>query len=80
LPAGVTVNTGGVNEELAQHVFWYTFVEVGHTRLSSNSSPSRLHLPRLGLQATGDGSGAIKAGSLHIKTLHIPENSGTFNP
>jgi hypothetical protein len=80
LPAGVTVNTGRVNEELARDVFWDTFVEVGHVHLSCHSPPSRLHLPQLGLLATGDGSGAIEEGSLHIKILHVPENSGTFNP
>src|SRR5919198_5544207 len=37
LPAGVTVNTGGVNEELARDVFWDTFVEVGHAHFSCHS-------------------------------------------
>jgi len=34
LPAGVTVNAGGIDEELARRVFRDTCVEVGHADLS----------------------------------------------
>jgi hypothetical protein len=80
LPTGVTVNTGGVNEELARDIFWYTFVEVGQAHRSYHSPPSRPQIPRCGLLATDDSYGMMEAGSLHVKTLHVPENSSTFNP
>jgi len=40
----------------------------------------RPQIPRCGLLATDDSYDGLEAGSLHIKTLHVPEKSGTFNP